>query len=104
MAGGSEGPFRVINVKAATAQIKALYVQAKLLGTEGPLRKSLAGNQRRLETDPLEFGEPLYQLRGLGLQVRLAPFAPLYVRFAVDEERRLVYVLHLVCQGDRGPS
>jgi hypothetical protein len=104
MTGGLDGPYRIINFSAVTDTIKALYAQARVMGTEEPLRNCLAGIQQRLETEPVVFGEPLYNLYAMGLQVRVGLFPPLSVRFAVDEERRIVYVSALVLLGDLGPS
>ena len=48
---------------------------------------------RRLHNDPLSFGEPLYTLKATQLQVRMACVGTVSVLFALDEERRLVYVV-----------
>jgi hypothetical protein len=46
----------------------------------------------RMETDPLEFGEPTYRLPALRLQVRCAAIAPLVIHFGVSEDRPDVYI------------
>ena len=46
----------------------------------------------QLRTDPLTFGEPLYHLPVLKLQVRQAIILPLVVDFAVHEELPLVFI------------
>jgi hypothetical protein len=46
----------------------------------------------RLRRDPTAFGEPLYRLPALRLQVRCVAIRPLYVDFAVCEDRPLVFI------------
>ncbi len=46
----------------------------------------------RLQTDPKEFGEPLYRLSALRMQVRCAVIRPLGVDFAVCEDWPLVFI------------
>jgi hypothetical protein len=47
---------------------------------------------RRLEGDPMEFGEPLYYLPALRLYVRVGAIRPLYVDFAVSADRPRVFM------------
>src|SRR2546430_96280 len=46
----------------------------------------------RLRTDPARFGEPLYRLSALRLQIRCAVVRPLAVDFGVYEDRPLVFI------------
>jgi hypothetical protein len=46
----------------------------------------------RLRTDPLEFGEPLYSLPAMALQVRQAMVGRLLIDYAVHEEKRIVFI------------
>jgi len=46
----------------------------------------------RLSTDPVAFGEELYDLHALHLTFKLAVVLPLAVEFGVYVERRLVFV------------
>jgi hypothetical protein len=104
MAGGPVGPFRVINLKAVSLQLRVLHDQAKAQGTDFFFRQSLVEIHRRLATDPLEFGEPLYNLQELNLQVRIGLHPPLSVRFAVDKERKLVYLFSVISLANMGPA
>ena len=52
------------------------------------MRKAVA----RLRTAPMQFGEPLYRLQALRLQVRCGAIGPLYIDFAVAEELQVVYI------------
>src|SRR5712692_1861449 len=47
----------------------------------------------RLRTDPLDFGEHKYPLPHLQLKVRTASVRPVFVKYAVHDERRWVLVL-----------
>jgi hypothetical protein len=46
----------------------------------------------RLRTDPTEFGESLYRLPALRMQIRCAVVRPLVVHFGVCEDRPLVFI------------
>ncbi len=45
-----------------------------------------------LRQEPSEYGEPLYRLPALHMQVRCVAVRPLYVDFAVCEDRPLVFI------------
>ncbi|HEV3261285.1 MAG TPA: hypothetical protein VG013_30810 [Gemmataceae bacterium] len=47
---------------------------------------------QRLEEEPLVFGEPLYRLPALRMQVRHGSVRPLFINFAVCEDRPLVFI------------
>ncbi len=47
---------------------------------------------RRLQRDPLVFGEELYALPALQLKVRTAAVHPIVVDYAVHEQRKLVFI------------
>jgi len=47
---------------------------------------------QRLQFDPTAFGEPLYRLVHMRLQVRTAAVGPLSVVFAVSDDRPVVYL------------
>ncbi len=46
----------------------------------------------KLQHQPMHFGEPLYHLPAMRLQVRTASVKPLLVHFAVSEERPIVFL------------
>ena len=48
--------------------------------------------RHRLQRDPLKFGEPLYRLAALRMQVRTAVVGPLVVSFGVCEDRPMVFI------------
>ncbi len=47
---------------------------------------------RRLQRDPRIFGEMLYILPALRLEVRTAAIAPLVVDYGVHEEQKIVFI------------
>ena len=47
---------------------------------------------RRLTQDPTNFGEPLYRLPNLCMSVRNGVIRPLYIDYAVCEDRPLVFI------------
>jgi hypothetical protein len=46
----------------------------------------------RLREDPADFGEPIYHLPALQLQVRCAVIPPLGIHFAVHDVQPLVFL------------
>jgi hypothetical protein len=50
----------------------------------------------RMQSSPAEWGDPLYRLRHLGLVVHRARVTFFYVSYAVDETRRIVYVMKVI--------
>lgn len=85
-------PYRLDCSARVAAQFQALVDQAR-----GPLvgRIKRAGREflRRLSTDPLVFGNPIYTTAHLRLQVFNGVAPPLVVHFAVDQARKIVYIL-----------
>jgi hypothetical protein len=47
---------------------------------------------RRLKSEPLEFGEALFDLKSLGMQVRVGIQLPVAIHFGVDAKNKLVIV------------
>ena len=58
---------------------------------------------QRLQSDPLDFGEPLYRLQALRLQIRHGAVLPLFVDFAVSEDRPLVFIKGVRLLTEQGP-
>lgn len=53
---------------------------------------ALQAISQRLRTDPVTFGEEVFDLRGLHLTIKVAVVLPLVVEFGVYPERRMVFV------------
>jgi len=50
----------------------------------------------RLESAPFDFGEELYNLKSLGMQIRLGVQIPIAIQFGADEKSRLVVIQSVV--------
>jgi len=72
--------------------IRELQRRATRQGRGEAFLQALRAAVDRLQHDPNEFGEPLYRLSVLRMQVRCAVIQPLYVDFAVCEDRPLVVI------------
>jgi hypothetical protein len=79
-----------------SAQIKQRIVllqrEAVRRGIGKEFRRAFQEAVRRLQTDPHYFGEPMYRLSALRLQVRHASIRPLVIYFAVHEELPHVFL------------
>lgn len=73
-------------------EIRRLQRRASRQGHGEAFLSALRRIVDRLHYDPNEFGEPLYRLSALRLQVRWAVIRPLSVDFAVCEDRPLVFI------------
>lgn len=85
----SPSPYRVVISHVVQQGLRSLCQQ-------GPSDQVLAAAHNimdRLADDPLEFGEPAFHLRQLGLEVRFGVVAPLGVRFAVQQDELVVFVM-----------
>ncbi|HWG44334.1 MAG TPA: hypothetical protein VN688_16265 [Gemmataceae bacterium] len=87
-----EGGYEVHNSAAIAQAFLQLQHQAVQQGRGEELLRAARNVYDRLRQDPNEFGEPLYRLPALRLQVRCAVARPLSVHFAVCEDRPLVFI------------
>ena len=71
---------------------KQIQKQAKDEGRGEQVLSAMRRIWHQLSYYPNEFGEPLYGLPGLGLQVRHAAAGPLLIYFAVHERMPLVFI------------
>jgi len=85
-------PYRVVFSEATRQQLLELLRRAVARGRGEQVLSAAKVVVARLQSDPLEFGEPRRELRALRLQERVAVVRPLGVIYAVDENRRLVYI------------
>jgi hypothetical protein len=69
-----------------------LHDRAASDGQRDEFLSALRDISTKLKTEPVTFGEPLYDLHSLRLTVRLAVILPLSVEFAVYSDRRLVFI------------
>src|SRR4051794_41951871 len=91
--GGAAPPYRVVYPEVVRAALRALGEQARRAGVALDYARALRLIDGRLRADPLGWGDPNYRLRHLGLLVCRGLHPLLYVRYAVDESRRIVHVI-----------
>ena len=93
MASSANGkPQFQLDISGAIVEaLKELQRQASLQGRGKAFLTAFRKAVERLRRDAVQFGEPLYRLPALRLQVRLAVVSPLVLYFAVHEDRPLVF-------------
>ncbi len=95
MTGPRNGQSRTFSVtmSAGTARaLKEFHLQAIARGNGTKFLGAFRSIEKRLRTDPLEFGESLYRLPALELIVCQAVVSPIVVDYAVHKERLLVFI------------
>jgi hypothetical protein len=97
-----EGPYQVYNSRAIARAFQIIQRQASRQGRGEKLLLAARHVYERLQQDPLTFGEPLYRLPALRMQVRCVAVRPLYVDFAVCEDRPLVFIKAIRLLSGRG--
>lgn len=98
----SKAPYRVSFAGNSKQQLNALRAEAIRLGIDKEFASAAKWIHERLTTAPLEWGDPLYRLRYLELNLYRGTHAPLNVIYAVDEQRRLVYLTQVWPMPGRG--
>src|SRR5258708_2430925 len=91
--------YRVIYTEVVRTALKQLGNRARELGITSKFVAALKGLEQRLQTDPLELGEPLRDFVDAGLEERLGGYSFLFVRYGVDRARLLVYVVECTAVG-----
>jgi hypothetical protein len=99
----SAGPnFRLVVSGLVMQQLRALREEAALAGLEAEyadLLRSIAG---QLETRPVEWGDPLWTLRQIGVVIYHRMSGDFSVTDGVDAERQLVYLRGIRLLSDNG--
>jgi hypothetical protein len=72
--------------------LKQIQKQAKDEGRGEQVLTSMRRIWHELSYNPHDFGEPLYRLPGLGLQVCHAVVGPLLIYFAIHHQMPLVFI------------
>ena len=90
--GESKRPFSVHESGAVRKRFLRLQLQAILEGRGKAMLRALRGILQRLQSDPLEFGESLYPLRHMKLQVFTCSLRPLVLDYAVSVEHHMVFI------------
>ena len=91
-AGNGEQSFRLGFSELIVQSLRKLQRRASREGRGQEFLLAVREVVRRLQHDPTEFGEALYRLPVLRMQIRCAVILPLGVHFAVCEDRPLVFI------------
>jgi len=91
-AGSSSPRFEVHMSGAVAAELRMLQRRAARGGHGPELNAAFRKVIERLRQGPTDFGEPVYFLPALQLQLRTAAIRPLLVDFAVSAARSEVYI------------
>jgi hypothetical protein len=84
--------FRPVYTGLVRAEFQEWRRRARAAGLAASLGQALSTIDRRLSTDPLEWGEPSHDLSKANLTVCDAFHERILVPYAVDELHRIVYV------------
>jgi hypothetical protein len=87
-----ETPYQVHGSGVISMRLRQLQRQAAREGRGEKMLAALRQIYRELQRDPNEFGEPLYRLFTLRMQVRTCLVRPLAVDYAVCDDRPLVFI------------
>lgn len=84
--------FQVHCSKAVAQTLKKLQKRASSQGRGQAVLAAFEKMIAHLQENPFAFGEPLYRLSALRLEVRSAVIRPLAIHFAVSEDWPLVFI------------
>jgi hypothetical protein len=85
-------PYEVHGSGVIGQALRDLQRQAAQEGRGENMLVALRRIYRELRQNPHSFGEPLYRLPGLRMQIRTCVVRPIAVDFAVCEDRPLVFI------------
>jgi hypothetical protein len=90
--GNGEQPYQVAISQAIALKVRQLHRRAWRQGRGSDFSREFRQAIDRLQGSPWAFGEPLYQLPALQMQIRCAVLGLLYIEFGVSEDRPLVFI------------
>jgi hypothetical protein len=86
------GPYQIDSSVVVARALDKLQKRASQEGRGEEVLAAIRQMRQRLQQDPANFGEPLYRLPALKMQIRSAVVRPLVVHFGVCEDRPLVII------------
>ena len=92
MAETPAGPFRVIYSERIRQRVRLLGAVAVRLGVGQEFVDALKVVTEALASEPLEWGDRQYRLHAMGLLNCHRLYSIFHVSYAVDEDRRIVYL------------
>jgi hypothetical protein len=87
--------YRVSSSGALAKKIKAMFEIAIEAGQEAGFFQGLERIHKKSENDPGKFGEPLYHLKNLNLEMRIGVIYPFTVTYGVNYSARTVFISKL---------
>jgi len=93
--GNGSALFSLVVSGKVQENLDQLALEAGASGTEAELQIALSKIFRELKTNPLQFGEPKYYLKHMKLVYCTASVAPLFVRYGVREDLKLVFLAEI---------
>jgi hypothetical protein len=84
--------FRVSTSGQIADEIKSLLPIAVEQGKEDSFYQGLEAIYKTLENEPGKFGEPLYHLKNLNLEMRAGIISPFAVTYGVNYAARTVFI------------
>lgn len=84
--------FEVSMSFATRELLRGAFNAARSDGRGADFVTALRTMLNRLQSNPIEFGEELFDLRSLNLTVKIAVVLPIVVEFGLYTERRLVFI------------
>jgi hypothetical protein len=94
--------YKIVFLGGQGALLRAYGAEAAKRGFLDSYVAAVQTIERRLTTDPSEWGDPQNRLRQLQLLLYHGIQSPLHLYYAVDEERRIVYVQEIKPLPGRG--
>jgi hypothetical protein len=91
-AASNGGPYGVYCSGTIAKALRLLQRRASAQGRGEAALAALRQIAQRLRHDPNDFGEALYRLPALRMQIRCGVILPMIIHFAVCEDRPLVIV------------
>jgi hypothetical protein len=88
---GNAGSYEV-SCSGVIGRSLKIQKQAKAQGRGEAALSAIRTIWHRLSIEPTDFGEPLYRLPALRLQVRHGANGPLLIYFAVHEDKPVVFI------------
>jgi hypothetical protein len=99
---GNGGPYEVHCSGAIVQKLRDIQRQATEEGRGEAVLAAIRHILQRLQQDPKEFGEPLYRLSALRMQICHGGVGPLFIDFAVCEDHPLVFIKGATLLGKPG--
>jgi hypothetical protein len=87
--------FSVELTGLARAQLRAIGRHAKYTGTAGEVAEAFGRILHRLSRDPRGFGEPMYRLKVMRMDVFNGTVRPLYIEYGVHDEEPVVVIRYV---------